>query len=69
MNITIARKVLDTIKEYNKIIIFRHFRPDGDAISSSIAMYEFLVSLGKNPEDIDVFAEVLHAVINEAATE
>ena len=27
--------ILDKIKEYNKIFIFRHFRPDGDAIGSS----------------------------------
>ncbi len=27
--------ILDKIKEYNKIIIFRHFRPDGDAIGST----------------------------------
>ncbi len=27
--------VLDKIKEYDKIIIFRHFRPDGDAVGST----------------------------------
>ena len=27
--------ILDKIKEYDKIFIFRHFRPDGDAIGSS----------------------------------
>ncbi len=27
--------ILDKIKEYDKIIIFRHFRPDGDAIGST----------------------------------
>lgn len=29
------RIVLDKIKEYDKILIFRHFRPDGDAIGST----------------------------------
>lgn len=29
------KAILDKIKEYNKIIIFRHFRPDGDAIGST----------------------------------
>ena len=29
------KKVFDKIKEYDKIFIFRHFRPDGDAIGSS----------------------------------
>ena len=27
--------ILDKIKEYDKIMIFRHFRPDGDAIGST----------------------------------
>ena len=27
--------ILDKIKEYDKIILFRHFRPDGDAIGST----------------------------------
>ena len=27
--------ILNKIKEYDKIIIFRHFRPDGDAIGST----------------------------------
>ena len=27
--------ILDKIKEYDKILIFRHFRPDGDAIGST----------------------------------
>ena len=27
--------ILDKIKEYNKIILFRHFRPDGDAVGST----------------------------------
>lgn len=35
MNIAAAREVLEEIKKYNRIIIFRHFRPDGDAIGST----------------------------------
>lgn len=42
MNITIARTVLDTIKKYNRIIIFRHFRPDGDAIGSTKGLQRIL---------------------------
>ena len=30
--------ILGKIKEYNRIIIFRHFRPDGDAIGSTKGM-------------------------------
>ena len=34
--------ILDKIKEYNKIIIFRHFRPDGDAIGSTKGLQRIL---------------------------
>ncbi len=34
--------ILGKIKEYNRIIIFRHFRPDGDAIGSTKGMREIL---------------------------
>ena len=42
MTATFARQVLDTIKQYNKIIIFRHFRPDGDAIGSTKGLQRIL---------------------------
>ena len=42
MNTKMAREVLDTIKEYNKIIIFRHFRPDGDAVGSTKGLQRIL---------------------------
>ena len=35
-------KILDKIKEYDKIIIFRHFRPDGDAIGSTKGLARIL---------------------------
>ena len=34
--------VLNKIKEYDKILIFRHFRPDGDAIGSTKGLAEIL---------------------------
>ena len=34
--------ILQKIKEYDRIIIFRHFRPDGDAIGSTKGMREML---------------------------
>ena len=37
-----ARLVLDTIKEFDKIIIFRHFRPDGDAVGSTKGLQRIL---------------------------
>ena len=42
MNTEIKRSILDKIKEYNKIIIFRHFRPDGDAVGSTKGLYGIL---------------------------
>lgn len=35
-------KILDKIKEYKKISIFRHISPDGDACFSQMALYTFL---------------------------
>ncbi len=29
------KKILEKIREYDKILIFRHFRPDGDAVGST----------------------------------
>ena len=34
--------ILNKIKEYNKIIIFRHFRPDGDATGSTKGLQRIL---------------------------
>ena len=42
MNINNARNVLESIKQYDKIIIFRHFRPDGDAIGSTKGLQRIL---------------------------
>ena len=35
MNEAIKKAILEKIKEYDKILIFRHFRPDGDAVGST----------------------------------
>lgn len=34
--------ILDKIKQYRRIIIFRHFRPDGDAVGASKGLREIL---------------------------
>ncbi len=36
------REVFNKIKEYDRIILFRHFRPDGDAIGSSKGLKRIL---------------------------
>ena len=38
----IATKILDKIEEYDRIILFRHFRPDGDAVGSTKGMQAML---------------------------
>lgn len=42
MNYEIKKQILDKIKEYNKIIIFRHKRPDGDATGSTKGLQRIL---------------------------
>ena len=34
--------ILDKIKQYDKILIFRHFRPDGDAVGSTMGLAAIL---------------------------
>ena len=34
--------IIDKIEEYDKIIIFRHFRPDGDAVGSTKGLKRIL---------------------------
>ena len=42
MNIEKMRAILDKIKEYQRIIIFRHYRPDGDAVGSTKGLQAIL---------------------------
>ena len=42
MQYEIMKQILEKIKKYDKIIIFRHFRPDGDAIGSTMGLREIL---------------------------
>ena len=41
-NLDTMKKILQKIKEYDRILIFRHFRPDGDAVGSSKGLQEIL---------------------------
>lgn len=41
-NIETMKKILEKIKEYNRIIIFRHKRPDGDAVGSTKGLARIL---------------------------
>ncbi|MBQ1225922.1 MAG: bifunctional oligoribonuclease/PAP phosphatase NrnA [Clostridia bacterium] len=42
MNSNIKEAVLNKIKEYDRIIIFRHSRPDGDAVGATMGLREIL---------------------------
>ena len=42
MNYEVKKKILDKIKEYDRIIIFRHKRPDGDATGSTKGLQRIL---------------------------
>ena len=42
MNFSVAREVLETIKKFDKIIIFRHLRPDGDCVGSTKGLERIL---------------------------
>ena len=42
MNTEIKQAILQKIKEYDRIIIMRHFRPDGDAIGSTKGLWTIL---------------------------
>ena len=42
MNFETMRAILDKIKEYDRIILFRHFRPDGDAVGSTKGLQRIL---------------------------
>lgn len=42
MSSDIKKQILDKIKEYNRILIFRHFRPDGDAVGATKGLQEIL---------------------------
>lgn len=41
-NLEIMEQILQKIKAYDRILIFRHFRPDGDAIGSTKGLQEIL---------------------------
>lgn len=42
MNKPVMRRILDKIREYDRIVITRHFRPDGDAVGSSKGLQRIL---------------------------
>ena len=43
-------KTLEAIKKYDRIVIFRHTKPDYDAIGSQLGLYHFLIDNFKSKE-------------------
>lgn len=46
---------LESLESANTFLVLTHIRPDGDAIASSLAIYEVLINLGKKSKNIEVF--------------
>ena len=42
-----SRRIIDLISESEKIILTTHINPDGDALGSELAFYDYLKQLGK----------------------
>ena len=63
MNEAIKKQILETIASYEKILITRHSRPDGDAIGSSLGLARVLRQAWPN-KDIRVINEDLSEYIN-----
>ena len=42
MNLEKMQTILNKIKEYDSIVIFRHKRPDGDAVGSTNGLAEII---------------------------
>ena len=52
-------RIMDEILKANNVVVFTHESPDGDAIGSSLAMYQVLKQLGKNVDlVIPIFPKV-----------
>ena len=45
-------QVLDAVRAHDRIIIHRHFRPDGDAIGSACALRLALMAMGKRVQAV-----------------
>ena len=44
MSIEIKKAILDKIKEYNKIFLFRHIRNDGDCVGATKGLKEIITA-------------------------
>lgn len=54
MNFISKKDLQKLIYNSNTFAIYTHKKPDADAISSSLAMYYYLINIGKSKSDIDI---------------
>ena len=59
------KEFLELIKEYDCIAIFRHIRPDGDAMFSALALYTFLTENFKDKK-IKITGKDQYEIINKS---
>lgn len=66
-NMTVEEQIVETIKEFETIIIHRHMRPDPDAIGSQVGMKKIIeanfpeksvYAVGKSVEDLEFLSEM-----------
>lgn len=66
-----SNAIVDKIRNANTFLILTHRRPDGDAISSALAIYWYLISIKKLPQNIDIvipnYAEELSFIFGNVA--
>ena len=48
-------RIIDTIRNAETFLILTHVGPDGDAVSSSMAMYYLLRTLGKEADNVEIY--------------
>ncbi len=56
--------IKDLLEQHNRFVLLSHINPDGDSIGSSLALYQYLISLGKEvtvitPNDLPAFLKWL----------
>lgn len=56
----VKRQIVDKIEKYNKIIIVRHIRPDGDCIGASLGLRSILRNSYKDKEIVSLGKDKAH---------
>ena len=65
MNYEIKKQILDKIKEYRKIFLFRHIRNDGDCVGATKGLKEIILASFPEKEVYIIDAELAMAALGE----